>query len=150
MQTARNTALARELRRQTTWAERALWRKLKDRTVAGRKFRRQHNVGPYVLDFYCPELELAIELDGGQHDLPARRAHDERRTAFLAENGIRVLRFWHGRIRENVEGVLAAIRAECERAKLAPHPGPLPAGEREERGAGAPRSDEGVSDSPAG
>jgi very-short-patch-repair endonuclease len=74
-------AFARELRQNETDAERLLWRLLRNRSLAGAKFRRQHPFPPYVLDFYCHELKLAIELDGGQHNLPEGRLHDKVRTA---------------------------------------------------------------------
>ncbi|MCK6686066.1 MAG: DUF559 domain-containing protein [Thermoanaerobaculia bacterium] len=100
---------ARELRRQTTEAERKLWWCLRDRTFKGRKFRRQHPVGPYFLDFYCPEARLAIELDGGQHAEDEQRLHDEKRSSFLSEQKIKVLRFWNRDVLLNPGGVLEAI-----------------------------------------
>jgi very-short-patch-repair endonuclease len=66
-----------------TEAERKLWGYLRDRRFGGRKFRRQHPVGPYFLDFYCPEGRLAIELDGSQHAEDAQRLHDEKRSSDL-------------------------------------------------------------------
>src|SRR5690348_11396235 len=84
---------ARRLRLQSTDAERALWHLLRDRRMQSHKFRRQHPVGNFYLDFYCPESKLAIEADGGQHFEDAATAYDEKRTEFLKEQGIRVLRF---------------------------------------------------------
>jgi len=75
----------------------------------GFSFRRQHPVGPYVLDFYCPEAKLAIELDGEQHGTESNRRHDAGRTIYLGKNGIRVLRFWNAEVYENSDGVLDAI-----------------------------------------
>jgi very-short-patch-repair endonuclease len=83
----------RELRRNSTDAEAALWLALRAKRFAGFKFRRQHDFGPYILDFYCPAQRLAIELDGGQHYQPDAHAYDERRTAYLCQRGITVLRF---------------------------------------------------------
>lgn len=83
---------ARQLRRSSTAAERRLWKLLRDRKLRGHKFRRQHPVPPYILDFFCEELLLAIELDGGGHSLEENKAHDERRTQFLSKQGIRVVR----------------------------------------------------------
>ena len=125
-------AFARELRQNETDAERLLWRLLRNRSLAGAKFRRQHPFPPYVLDFYCHELKLAIELDGGQHNLPEGRLHDKVRTAKLAEHGIRVLRFWNHEVLRDTESVLEAIyQAIVERREeLRPSPpAPLPAGE---------------------
>jgi len=125
-------AIARELRQNQTDAERLLWRLLRNRSLAGAKFLRQHPFPPYVLDFYCHELKLAIELDGGQHNLPEGRLHDKVRTAKLAEHGIRVLRFWNHEVLRDTESVLEAIyQAIVERREeLRPSPpAPLPAGE---------------------
>lgn len=83
---------ARRLRRDSTDAERALWFHLRDRRLVNLKFRRQHAIGRYTVDFACIECRLVVELDGGQH-LEARR-YDDARTASLEERGWRVLRFW--------------------------------------------------------
>ena len=91
-----------------TEAEKKLWRALRRKQVLGLSFRRQHPIGPYVLDFYCPEIELAIELDGGQHN-EARRTHDEHRTHWLKGQNITVLRFWNNEIFENIGGVLSVL-----------------------------------------
>ena len=86
---------ARELRRQSTWAERRLWRSLRSRRLAGYKFRRQHPEAPYFLDFYCFEARLAVELDGFGHGHPERRRYDANRDAILAARGILVKRVWN-------------------------------------------------------
>jgi very-short-patch-repair endonuclease len=83
---------ARQLRQKSTDAEKRLWSLLRDRKLRGFKFRRQHPVAPYVLDFYCAELSLAVELDGGGHLEPEQRLHDQARTAFLGQRGILVKR----------------------------------------------------------
>ena len=83
----------RELRRAGTDAERALWAHLRAKRFSDFKFRRQHPVGPYILDFYCASNSLAIELDGGQHYTPEIQTYDERRTLFLCRRGITVLQF---------------------------------------------------------
>jgi adenine-specific DNA-methyltransferase len=100
---------ARQLRREQTDTERLLWLLLRDRRFMGCKFRRQHPIEPYVVDFYCHEARLAIELDGGEHNEPAARARDEERTRFLEARGIRVLRFWNDEVFNNLEGVLQTI-----------------------------------------
>jgi very-short-patch-repair endonuclease len=119
----------RELRRNATDAERALWSLLRSRQLSDLKFRRQHSVGPYILDFYCAACKLAVELDGGQHLTPAGEQHDQKRTDYLAARGVRVLRFSNRDLLTEADGVLQAIILHC----LAPHPDPLPgfAGERE-------------------
>jgi very-short-patch-repair endonuclease len=86
-------ARRRDLRRNSTDAEAALWLYLRAKRFAGFKFRRQHPCGRYILDFYCPAERLAIELDGGQHFDEAAQAYDERRTEYLRGRGIVVLRF---------------------------------------------------------
>ena len=99
-------AQARRLRREQTDAEASLWRLLRDRRLAGFKFRRQHPLAGYVLDFYCPELRLAVELDGGQHSLPQNREHNDRRSATLAqEHGVTVIRIWNHEILSQPEAV---------------------------------------------
>jgi very-short-patch-repair endonuclease len=92
-----------------TDAERTLWKALRDRQLDGHKFRRQHPIGPYILDFFCEERRLAIEVDGGQHT--AER--DAPRTAWLAGHGIRILRFWNNDVLNNLPGVLETICAEA-------------------------------------
>jgi len=98
--------IARRLRRDSTDAERRLWAVLRDRRLAGYRFRRQHPVGDYIVDFACTKHGLIIEADGGQH---ADSEADERRTAFLRAEGWRVLRFWNNDILANPEGVLETI-----------------------------------------
>jgi len=88
--------------------------------MQGVAFRRQHPVGPYILDFYCSTAKLAIELDGDQHAL--QREYDDARTKFLNEKGIQVLRFWNIDLKENLEGVLDTI---CARVLELPPPGTL-------------------------
>jgi len=70
-----------------------LWAHLRAKRFAGFKFRRQHPCGPYILDFYCPDAHLAVELDGGQHFTATAQAYDQRRTEFLRRRGVTVIRF---------------------------------------------------------
>ena len=107
--TPEKTRTARELRQNSTDVERHLWNRLRSGQIDGHRFRRQHPVGPYVLDFYCPRLRLAIELDGGQHNLPPEIERDQRRDAWLAARGITVLRYWNSDVVENIDGVLEHI-----------------------------------------
>jgi len=99
----------RQLRRNSTDAEAALWALLRGRRFGGTKFRRQHPCGPFILDFFCMRQKLAIELDGGQHFEAAGQAYDARRDAYLAARGIRVLRFGADLIFRERESVLMAI-----------------------------------------
>ena len=102
-------ALGRSLRKNQTDAEAFLWGILRDRRFFELKFRRQHAIGPFIVDFYCHRARLAIELDGGQHDEAENVAHDRKRDAHLGDKGIRVLRFWNNEFLENTEGVLLEI-----------------------------------------
>lgn len=83
------------------------------RQLEGYRFRRQYGIGPYILDFCCPAVGLAIELDGAVHDSPAAQQYDAARTDALAAAGLRVLRFENRRVFEDLEGVLAEIAAVC-------------------------------------
>lgn len=105
----RATERSRQLRRDQTDAERALWRLLRSRALEGYKFRRQHGAGPYVLDFYCADAHLAVEVDGSQHYTPDGLADDVVRTAYLEALGIRVLRFTNVEALANAEGVVETI-----------------------------------------
>jgi formamidopyrimidine-DNA glycosylase len=100
-------ARARELREATTDAEKKLWRRIRSRQLLGTKFRRQHPIGDYIVDFYCDEARLAIELDGGQH--ASSSDYDSARTEELERRGIRVLRFWNNEVLRNLDGVLLRI-----------------------------------------
>ena len=102
-------AFVRQLRRDQTDAEKILWYCLHGRQLYGLKFRRQYPVGPYVLDFYCHEYKLCIELDGGQHYESAGIRHDEQRQAFLTSHGIHTLRFSNKDVRQHLEAVLLQI-----------------------------------------
>ena len=108
------------------WAEKLLWHHLRNRNMAGCKFRRQYPIGPYVLDFFCYERNLAIEMDGRQHGNPRAQAHDVKRDAYLKMHGIRMKRIWNFQLRENLDGVLAGIRMTLEELMESPHPDPLP------------------------
>ena len=100
---------AQRLRKNARRAERILWQHLRNRTLSGHKFRRQHPMGKYILDFYCPEVRLDVELDGSGHAYGMRQQQDEARAQFLAQAGIRTRRFWNDEVRENLDGVLQAI-----------------------------------------
>jgi len=110
---------SRDLRREMTDAERLLWQHLRQRQVAGRRFRRQHPVGRYIVDFACLEAGLIIEVDGGQH--ADRREYDTARSAWLERQGFRVLRFWNNEVLTNLEAVREVIWREVT---LSPQPPP--------------------------
>jgi very-short-patch-repair endonuclease len=100
-------AYAREMRGRMTDAEALLWMLLRNRRIAGAKFRRQHPVGRYILDFYCDEKKLGIELDGGQHG--EATGYDQQRDSWLQTQGIRILRFWNNQMLAETEAVMEAI-----------------------------------------
>ena len=102
----RPTLRAQQLRNNATNAERALWRHLSKRQLQGFKFSRQMPVGPFICDFLCRERMLVVEVDGGQH---AESARDATRTAYLEDQGYRVIRFWNNEVMGNLEGVIDAI-----------------------------------------
>ena len=103
---------ARALRRDDTEAEARLWKALRDRRLGGWKWRRQVPLGPYIVDFYCAEARLVVELDGGQH--AEQVAYDGHRTAFLECEGLRVIRFWNHQVLTSFEGVCLSIVNGCE------------------------------------
>ncbi|HSY86977.1 MAG TPA: DUF559 domain-containing protein [Verrucomicrobiae bacterium] len=98
---------ARQLRKNLTDAERKLWRYLRRKQIEGHRFRRQVPIGPYYVDFLCLERRLIIEVDGGQH--ADRQAEDAKRTAWLENQGFRVMRCWNNEVLQNFEGVIGAI-----------------------------------------
>lgn len=114
---------ARQLRRNMTDAERRLWSRLRRRKLHGRRFRRQHPIGPFIADFACPEEKLVIELDGGQH--AERKEQDAARTRWLAARGYRVLRFWNNDVLTQTDAVVQVIAAATTGAAGAPLPNPV-------------------------
>ena len=106
---SRLLANARALRHGQSTPEAVLWSLLRDRRLLGLKFRRQHPVGPYVLDFYCPELQWGIEADGGQHNTEQARAYDGRRSAYLTTRGVTVTRFWNDEVMGEIDGVFLRL-----------------------------------------
>src|SRR5262245_12751693 len=105
------TFRARRLRADLTSAEHKLWYRLRDRRLAGWKFRRQVPSGRWVVDFLCKEKRVIVEVDGGEHYASER---DRRRDATLARQGYRVLRFWNSDVLSNPEGVLITILSALE------------------------------------
>ena len=105
----------RELRNAPTPAERVLWRYLQRRQLEGAKFRRQQSIGWYVVDFFCVESNLAIELDGQSHYEILREDYEAERTKFLKSQGVEILRFENREVIENIEGVLETIRNALRR-----------------------------------
>ena len=105
----------KSLRSNLTPAEATLWRILKGKQLQGKKFRRQFSVGAYILDFYCPQEKLAIELDGAHHYTEQGMAHDKVRDEFLAQHDIRVLRIENKNVFENQDQVIILIESCFEK-----------------------------------
>ena len=99
----------RELRRNQTDAERALWAKVRNKQFFGMKFFRQYSIGPYILDFYCPTMKLAVELDGGQHNQSDNKEYDAARSEYLKARGIDVMRFWNNEVLLDIQSVLCKM-----------------------------------------
>jgi very-short-patch-repair endonuclease len=100
-------ARGRELRKDSTFPERRLWSCLRGRWLCGLKFRKQHSVGPFIVDFYCHDQRLVIELDGASHD--GRGQYDVEREDYLKAQGLRVIRFSNDDVLRDIEPVLRAI-----------------------------------------
>lgn len=100
----------KELRNNLTPAEARFWKAVQNKNLEGRKFRRQHSIGSYILDFYCPAERLAVELHGEIHFNDAARDYDRRRRLYLQSCGIRVLRFENRLVFEDLEWVLGVIK----------------------------------------
>jgi very-short-patch-repair endonuclease len=127
-----NIEKCRKLRREETEAEKKLWTVLRDRQLAGVKFRRQFSIDRYILDFYCPEHRVGIEADGGQHYGIRARQRDELRTKELAKVGVQIIRFNDHEILTNIEGVCEIIQRAIEMKRSnPPHLYPLPSGGEE-------------------
>jgi very-short-patch-repair endonuclease len=109
---------ARRLRACMTDAEKFLWLQLRDRRLAGFKFRRQFPVGPFIADFGCWQAKPIVELDGGQHS--GQVAYDQQRTSFLEQQGYTVIRFWNDEVLRNWEGVRQVILWHLQ-DRVSPH-----------------------------
>src|SRR5262249_26219551 len=115
-----NKDVRRRLRNDMPSSEVLLWSKLRSRQLLGRKFRRQYSVGPYCINFYCPEIRLAIELDGDSHFTDEAKRYDRERQAWIESFGIRFLRFTNTDVSENLDGVLHVIAAAIESTRQTP------------------------------
>src|SRR5215467_5234687 len=109
-------SLRRKLRNSATSAEAILWGSLRRRQLEGKKFRRQESLGHYVVDFYCPECRLIVELDGTPHFEPDSDIYENQRTAYLETLGLTVIRFENQAIHDDIELVLETIREAIRNA----------------------------------
>ena len=115
--------LAKKLRKNMTDAEQLLWQCLRDRRLGEYKFRRQHPIGAFIVDFVCLEKRLIIEVDGGQHGKQLEA--DVKRSDYLREKGYRVLRFWNNEVLQETESVLSVVHS-CLIKNMPPHPASPP------------------------
>ena len=130
MRAGAKTQLARRLRAGMTDAERKLWRCLRLRQIEGSRFRRQHLIGPYIVDFVCIEMKLIVEVDGSQH---MQSRHDAQRDGWLIAHGFRVLRFWNHEVLTRTDAVAEVIWSAL--TEPCPHPSlPPQAGEGDQQG----------------
>jgi very-short-patch-repair endonuclease len=100
----------KELRNNSTYAEVFFWQQIKKGQLEGRKFRRQTSVGSYIVDFYCPEEKIVVELDGEVHFDEEARKYDKERTEYLESIGLRVIRFENQDVLKNTEYVMNTIK----------------------------------------
>jgi very-short-patch-repair endonuclease len=108
----------KSLRNSLTPAEAILWKNLQRSQLDGKKFRRQHSIGRFVVDFYCPEFRIAIELDGEGHFNSFKAEYDSRRTAYMNKLHVQVLRFENRAVLDNLQGVLEAIRRSLTERRM--------------------------------
>jgi len=101
--------IRRELRHLQTEVEKVFWVHVRNRQFFGMKFFRQYSIGPYILDFYCPTLKLAVEMDGGQHTECDHRKYDDARSEYLQDQGIEVMRFWNHDVLLDIDSVLVKM-----------------------------------------
>jgi very-short-patch-repair endonuclease len=116
------STFARQLRGTPTDAEIRLWSRLRRKQLDGFRFRRQQPIGPYIVDFFCPEAKLVIEVDGGQHNVDEEK--DEKRTRWLEERGYRVIRFWNNDVLSNTDGVVLTVFEELRSCRPPSLPSP--------------------------
>jgi very-short-patch-repair endonuclease len=115
-------AKARALRRNTTESEKLLWEKISGNQLSGFRFKRQHPIGYYIVDFYCHKARLVIELDGDYHNLEDQRIYDILRTEELMDFGLTVLRFSNDEVKNRIENVIKSIN---DHLKMPPLRSPL-------------------------
>ena len=109
---------AQSMRKQATSAERLLWERLRTKRFMNLKFRRQQVIAPYIVDFYCHELGLVIELDGSQHATDSGKAYDVERTKFLEALGLTVVRYWNSEVLSRMDVVLGDLWNRCSQLKM--------------------------------
>ena len=114
--------LKRRLRSNMTGPETRLWSRLRARQLQGLKFRRQHGIGPYIVDFYCPEQSLVIEVDGNSHADADHIVRDQLRDKYFQSLGLRVIRYFNDEIVKNLAGVLEDLAEKLASGSTSPRP----------------------------
>ena len=114
---------AKSNRKESTKSEKIIWNLIRNKKI-GARFRRQHQIGDYVIDFVSIEKKLIIEIDGGQHNNEQDVKYDEKRTLYLKNLGFKVIRFWNNDVLNNLDGVYDIISKILQGER--PHPNPLP------------------------
>lgn len=114
--------LKRRLRSDMTGPEQQLWLTLRARQFQGLKFRRQHGIGPYIVDFYCPERLLVLEIDGESHADAGQILKDQKRDAYLNSLGLQVIRYLNGDVTNNLAGVLEDLQKQLSAHSTSPGP----------------------------
>ena len=122
-QAPKATRIARNLRLRESWGERLMWAWLRDQRFSGYKFRRQHPLGPYILDFFWNRAKLDIEVDDFQHGSPENQVTDASRDAFLENQGIKILRFWSSHVRRDRQAIRDKIWQNLQQRAPQPVPG---------------------------
>ena len=125
--------IKRRLRSTMTGPETRLWSKLKARQFQGLKFRRQHGIGPYIVDFYCPEQSLVIEVDGDSHADADQIVKDGQRERYLQSLGLHVIRYCNDDIMKNLDGVLEDLSGKISSGATSPNPSLRRRGEEADR-----------------
>jgi len=125
-----NVPLARPLRKEASAAERTLWRRLRNRLLGGFRFRRQRELGPFILNCHCADAMFTVELAGDVHGTPDRQEREQQRSRYLLPTGSKQLRFWNEEVRTNLTGTLEAILRALPQLPTPPYRIFLPVGER--------------------
>ena len=110
----------RKLRKNSTEAEKILWKRLRGRKFLGLKFRRQYSIAQFVLDFYCPEKRFAIEIDGNIHNRKGIKNHDENRDGFINDFKIKIIRIKNEKVFDDIDSLLKYIEVEIQTSPPAP------------------------------
>jgi len=119
---SRLLTVKRRLRMEMTVVEQRLWSRLRLSQLQGHKFRRQHGIGPYIVDFYCPERSLVLEVDGETHAEANQMRYDKKREAYLKSLGLRIVRYTNEDVLHNLEGVWADLERQVGSTGTSPSP----------------------------